>query len=84
VSLEYGTCLACSPSNICVVIVSIIHQNRHCTTGHFTRDGGTDHIFVNGNLARVVLATYRLQQKFGSGGNETFLRVGLGWCDTLV
>eukprot|EP00035_Acanthoeca_spectabilis_P032390 m.18560 g.18560 ORF g.18560 m.18560 type:complete len:465 (+) comp5331_c0_seq2:97-1491(+) len=53
-------------------------------TRHFTRDGGTDHIFVNGNLARVVLATYRLQAKFGNGGNETLLNVGLGWCDTLV
>ena len=54
-------------------------------TGHFTRDGGTDHIFVNGNLARVALATYRLQEKYGPhGGNASFLSAGLGWCDTLV
>ena len=27
----------------------------------FPAAGGTDHIFVNGNLARVLLSTYRLQ-----------------------
>ena len=53
-------------------------------TGHFDRSGGTDHIFVNGNLARVLLATYRLQQKYDSKANETFREIGLGWCDTLV
>ena len=41
--------------------------------------GGTDHIFVNGNLARVLLSTWRLQQK----KNPEFLRQGLEWCDTL-
>ena len=41
--------------------------------------GGTDHIFVNGNLARVLLSTWRLQQN----KNPEFLLQGLKWCDTL-
>ena len=35
-------------------------------------------IFVNGNLARVLLASYKLT------GNTTHLREGLRWCDTFV
>lgn len=34
--------------------------------------------FINGNLARVLLATYKLN------GNKTLLSEGLRWCDTLV
>ena len=46
--------------------------------------GGTDHIFVNGNLARVLLATWRLQDSRAPGhGNPEFLVQGLAWCDTL-
>ena len=32
-------------------------------TVHFDTNGGTDHIFVNANLARILLSTYRLQTK---------------------
>ena len=42
------------------------------------------HIFVNGNLARVLLATWRLQE--GSAdhtGNQTLLEAGLSWLDSL-
>lgn len=35
-------------------------------------------IFMNGNLARVLLAAYKLD------GNTTYLDEGLAWCDTLV
>jgi hypothetical protein len=42
------------------------------------------HIFVNGNLARVALATWRLQEATaGRTGNETLLTAGLSWCDNL-
>ena len=41
--------------------------------------GGTDHIFVNGNLARVLLSTWRLQKE----KNQEFLLQALSWCDTL-
>lgn len=42
------------------------------------------HIFVNANLARVALATWRLQQGTpGRTGNRTLLEAGLGWCDSL-
>lgn len=44
--------------------------------------GGTDHIFVNGNLARVLLSTYRLQAS--AQKEPEYLRQGLAWCDTLV
>lgn len=36
------------------------------------------------NLARVALATWRLQQGTpGRTGNQTLLEAGLGWCDSL-
>eukprot|EP00041_Stephanoeca_diplocostata_P010367 m.165012 g.165012 ORF g.165012 m.165012 type:complete len:430 (-) comp18121_c0_seq3:329-1618(-) len=35
-------------------------------------------IFINGNLARVLLAAYKLN------GNTTLLDEGLRWCDTFV
>ena len=45
---------------------------------------GTDDVFVNANLARVLLATYRLQEMRSPGkGDAEFLRQGLAWCDTL-
>ena len=44
--------------------------------------GSTDSIFINGNLARVLLATYRLQGN--SSKNVEYLRQGLAWCDTFV
>ena len=50
---------------------------------HFDASGGTDHIFVNGNLARVLLSTYRLQQKRTGHGNRDYLDQALGWCDTF-
>ena len=50
-----------------------------CTTAE-----DRNHIFVNGNLARVVLATWRLQEGTLEGsGNETLLQAGLAWCDSL-
>ena len=52
-------------------------------TVHFDASGGTDHIFVNGNLARVLLSTYRLQQKRTGHGNRDYLDQALGWCDTF-
>ena len=52
---------------------------------NMTSDGGTDHIFVNGNLARVLLSTWRLQEAKRKGSGDTeYLRQGLAWCDTLV
>ena len=42
------------------------------------------HIFVNGNLARVLLATWRLQEgTAGRAGNQTLLDAGLSWLDSL-
>jgi hypothetical protein len=35
-------------------------------------------IFINGNLARVLLASSRIFQ------NDQYLQVGLQWCDELV
>jgi hypothetical protein len=35
-------------------------------------------IFINGNLARVLLASYRLT------GNKDHLDEGLSWCDTFI
>ena len=53
--------------------------------------GGTDHIFVNGNLARVLLSTWRLQNPKGhleekhlEEKNPHYRTQGLAWCDTLV
>eukprot|EP00039_Didymoeca_costata_P001238 m.50975 g.50975 ORF g.50975 m.50975 type:complete len:412 (+) comp10698_c0_seq4:84-1319(+) len=44
-----------------------------------------DSVFINGNLARVLLATHRLQQQgFSSTNpNATYLKEGLRWCTTL-
>ena len=44
----------------------------------FTPQSATHHIFINGNMARVLLATYKIS------GNTTYLAEGLRWCDTLV
>ena len=53
-------------------------------TVHFDASGGTDHIFVNANLARILLSTYRLQEKEEIGnGNRDYLDQGLAWCDTF-
>ena len=53
-------------------------------TVHFDASGGTDHIFVNANLARILLSTYRLQEKEEIGnGNRDYLEQGLAWCDTF-
>ncbi len=52
---------------------------------NMSTDGGTNHIFVNGNLARTLLSTYRLQERVGAGkGNPEYLRQGLAWCDTFA
>jgi hypothetical protein len=46
--------------------------------------GDRNHIFVNGNMARVLLATWRLQQRIGGGtANHTLLSAAMGWCDSL-
>lgn len=45
---------------------------------NFTPQSDTHHIFINGNMARVLLATYRIN------GNTTYLAEGLRWCDSLV
>jgi hypothetical protein len=44
----------------------------------FTPQADTHHIFINGNMARVLLATFKIT------GNTTYLAEGLRWCDTLV
>jgi hypothetical protein len=41
--------------------------------------GGTDHVFVNGNLARSMLAVHVLVD----GGTKAYGEQGLAWCDTL-
>lgn len=41
------------------------------------------HIFVNGNLVRVLLATWRLQEASRGAGNQTLLEAGLSWLDSL-
>ena len=46
--------------------------------GDFTPAADPTHIFINGNFARVLFATYKIN------GNETYLAEGLRWCDTLV
>lgn len=38
----------------------------------------TDSIFVNGNLARVLLATHKIK------ANTSYLNEGLKWCDTFA
>ena len=40
--------------------------------------GGTDHVFVNGNLARSMLAVHVLV-----GKPKAYAAQGLAWCDTL-
>jgi hypothetical protein len=53
-------------------------------TVHFDTNGGTDHIFVNANLARILLSTYRLQKKQQyENANRDYLDQGLAWCDTF-
>jgi hypothetical protein len=43
-----------------------------------------NHIFVNGNMARVLLATWRLQRGIaGKAPDAELLAAGLGWCDSL-
>lgn len=39
---------------------------------------GCNSIFINGNLARVLLASYKIT------GNMTHMNEGLRWCDTFV
>ncbi len=43
------------------------------------KDWSLTSIFVNGNLARVLLAASRVFD-----GNATYLEAGLGWCDSLT
>ena len=38
---------------------------------NMTSDGGTDHIFIRGNLARVLLSTWRLQEAKRKGSGDT-------------
>jgi hypothetical protein len=45
---------------------------------HTSTGTGCQYIFINGNLARVLLASYKIT------GNTTHLAEGLKWCDTLV
>ncbi len=40
--------------------------------------GLTDSIFINSNLARVLIGAYKIF------GNESFLNESLAWCDTFV
>jgi hypothetical protein len=42
-------------------------------------DSLSESIFINGNLARVLLAAHTIFDN-----NATYLEAGLGWCDTLV
>ena len=49
-----------------------------------TLPGNTDAIFVNGNLARVLLSAHQLQQRYGLPVNPEYLEQGLAWCDTFV
>ena len=42
------------------------------------RDTLSTSIFINGNLARVLIASAKIFK------NQTYLNVGLAWCDTLV
>jgi hypothetical protein len=44
--------------------------------------GGTDHIFVNGNLARVLISAYRLLPR--TARTHEYLTQALAWCDTFV
>ena len=44
--------------------------------------GGTDHVFVNGNLARLLLSTYILQPT--ESKNPIYKTQALGWCDTFT
>jgi hypothetical protein len=44
--------------------------------------GGTDHIFVNGNLARVLISAYRLLPR--TARTQNYLTQALAWCDTFV
>ena len=42
------------------------------------KDSLTTSIFINGNLARVLLSNYKLS------GNEVYLKEAIRWCDTFV
>ena len=42
------------------------------------KDSLTTSIFINGNLARVLMSNYKLS------GNEVYLKEAIRWCDTFV
>lgn len=64
---------------LCEWILALDVGSNHLK-GNFTPSGVANdhHIFINGNLARVLLATHKIT------GNATFLKEGLRWCDKLV
>jgi hypothetical protein len=46
--------------------------------GAFAQDSDSTSIFINGNLARVLLASYKIT------GNKEHLAEGMRWCDSFV
>jgi hypothetical protein len=63
---------------LCEWILTLDLGSNHLKGGSFTPAATYQDIFINGNLARVLLSTYKIT------GNETYLAEGLRWCDTLV
>ena len=51
---------------------------NNITVNHTLDPNGPSHIFINGNLARVLLAAHKIN------ANERYLREGLDWCDSFV
>ena len=49
-----------------------------------TSDTLTTSIFINGNLARVLLAASRIFAADAPSAASAYRRTGLAWCDTLV
>ena len=63
---------------LCEWILTLDVGSNHLKGGSFTPAATYQDIFINGNLARVLLSTYKIT------GNDTYLAEGLRWCDTLV
>jgi hypothetical protein len=66
--------------------------SNNITVNHTVDPNGPSHIFINGNLARVLLAAYKLGGSGGGGGGgggalprrDAYLAEGLRWCRSFT
>ena len=64
--------------------------SNNITVNHTVDPNGPSHIFINGNLARVLLAAYKLGSSSGGGGGgalprrDAYLAEGLRWCRSFT